>query len=64
MDRKTRYTVKRALPNKSKSVVRDAILDISRYHNIKTISADNDTEWHDCNIVENATGIKFYFAKP
>ena len=31
---------------------------------IKTITLDNGTEFHDYKVVEDATGVKFYFATP
>ena len=31
---------------------------------VKTITADNGTEFHDYESVEEATGVKFYFATP
>ena len=31
---------------------------------VKTITADNGTEFHDYESVEKATGVKFYFATP
>jgi IS30 family transposase len=30
----------------------------------RTITADNGTEFHSYKVVENATGVKFYFATP
>ena len=30
----------------------------------KTITADNGTEFHDCESVQEATGVKFYYATP
>ncbi len=31
---------------------------------VKTITADNGTEFHNYESVEEATGVKFYFATP
>ena len=44
--------------------ISDAVIEISKKINIKTITADNGPEWHDFVRVERRTGIKFYFAKP
>ena len=64
VDRKTRFTIIKKLPNKKMKTISKAVIDVAKKLKIKTITADNGTEWHDFRHVEKRTGIKFYFAKP
>lgn len=64
VDRKTRFTIIKKLINKKMITVSNALIKIIRDWNIKSITADNGTEWHDFKRVEKRTGIKFYFCKP
>jgi len=64
VDRKTRFTMIRKLPNKTMAVVSEALIYICNSFKIKSLTADNGTEWHDYKRVEEETGVPFYFAKP
>ena len=66
VDRKTGYTIIGKLKNRSTKVLNRRLLKlVKRYKGrIKTITADNGTEFHAYKKVEQATGIKWYFAKP
>ena len=64
VDRKSRFLIIRKLKSKSMTEVKAALVPIIRKHNIKTLTADNGTEWHAFKDVEKLTGAKFYFAKP
>ena len=64
VDRMTVYTKIIKLKNKSKDEVFKYLVPIITELGIKSISADNGTEWHGFRDIEHATGIKFYFAKP
>ena len=64
VDRKTLYTKIIKLKNKSKDEVFKKLMPVIKLLGIKTITADNGTEWHCFKDVEKASGIKFFFAKP
>lgn len=64
VDRKTRFLIILKLPNKTNAVVEKALIPIIKKFNIKTISADNGTEWHGYNDIEAKTGCNFFFAEP
>jgi IS30 family transposase len=64
VDRKTLYTVIIKLKNKSKEEVFKMLVPYILKLGIKTITADNGTEWHGFKDIEKATNVKFYFAKP
>lgn len=64
VDRKTLYTKIIKLKNKSNSEVALKLIPAIHQLGIKSITADNGTEWHGFKEIEKATNIKFYFAKP
>lgn len=64
VDRKTRLTFIYKMDNKSKVEVSRVLVPAILNNSIRTISADNGTEWHGYEEIEKLTGCKFYFAKP
>ena len=64
VDRKTRLVFIRKLKDKSMEEVGRALVPVIRHHQIRTITADNGSEFHNYKRVESLTGVKFYFAKP
>jgi len=64
VDRKTLYTKIIKLENKSNEEVLKKLIPVIFKLEIKTISADNGTEWHGFREIERITGVLFYFAKP
>jgi IS30 family transposase len=64
VDRKTRLLIIHKLKDKAMKEVADALVKLVRRHRIKTITADNGTEFHDYKRIERLTGVKFYFAAP
>jgi len=66
VDRKTRFTVIGKLKNKTKAQINERLLKlISRPEiSVKTITADNGTEFHGYVDIEKKANLKFYFAQP
>ncbi len=64
VDRKTRYTIIAKLRNKTNSEVNQKLTPLIKMYGIKTITADNGTEFHGYKEVEDLTGAVFYFATP
>lgn len=64
VDRKTRLVFIRKLKDKSMSEVNSALISAVRQFEIKTLTSDNGTEFHDYKRVEELTGVRFYFAAP
>ena len=64
VDRKTRYLIIRKLKDKSMKDAGNAMVTAIRKYGIRTITADNGTEFHDYKRVERLTGVTFYFAAP
>ena len=66
VDRKSRYTVIGKLADKSKANLNRKVIDLihREVRQVKTITADNGTEFHGYSDIEQATGAKFYFANP
>ena len=64
VDRKSRFLIIKKLKNKSMNEIKSALVPIIHKKNIKTITADNGTEWHAFKDIERLTNVKFYFAKP
>ncbi len=64
VERKTGYVLIGKLRCRTKEETNARIVQLIRRHNLtfKTITADNGTEFHAYSIVENKTGVKFYFA--
>ncbi|MBM7643809.1 IS30 family transposase [Streptococcus loxodontisalivarius] len=61
-DRKTRYEIIRLIPSKSASAVNQALSEILKEHPIKSITADNGTEFSRLSEVFNPENI--YYAHP
>lgn len=64
VDRKTRFTIIAKLRNKTNSEVNQILIPLIKKYGIKTITADNGTEFHGYKEVEEMTGVVFYFATP
>lgn len=64
VDRKTRYLIIRKLKDKSMKDVGNVLVAAVRKYGIRTITADNGSEFHDYKRVERLTGATFYFAAP
>ena len=64
VDRKTRLVFIRKLKDKSMGEVNSALISAVRHFEIKTLTSDNGTEFHDYKRVEELTGVTFYFAAP
>lgn len=66
VERKTGYLFIKKLKNRTTAEANKAMIEIIKQEQgkIKTITADNGTEFHQYKEVEKATGVKFFFAKP
>jgi IS30 family transposase len=64
VDRKSRWVAIRKLKDKTMEEVSQALILMIRRHQIKTLTADNGSEFHDYKRIEKLTGATFYFAKP
>lgn len=64
VDRKTRWVSIRKLKDKTMEEVNQALIPVIRRQQIKTLTADNGSEFHDYKRIERLTGATFYFAKP
>lgn len=64
VDRKSRLVAIRKLRDKSMREVNRALIKVIRQFNIKTVTLDNGSEYHDYRRIERLTGVKFYFAAP
>lgn len=66
VDRKTGYLIMRKLRERTTAEVNNALRTVLRREKwaIKTITADNGTEFHQYKKIEKKTWVKFYFAKP
>ncbi|MGW8180679.1 MAG: IS30 family transposase [bacterium] len=66
VERKTRYSLIGKLKARTAEQLNARLLKIIRRHptRIKTITADNGTEFHGYKSIERKTGVKFYFATP
>ena len=66
VERKTRYTLIGKLKARTIDQLNARLLQIIKRHRkrIKTITADNGTEFHGYKSIEQKTGVKFYFATP
>ena len=66
VERKTRYTLIGKLKARTVDQLNTRLLKIIKGHRkkIKTITADNGTEFHGYESIEKKTGVKFYFATP
>ena len=66
VERKTGYVVIGQLRARTTAAVnrRATALIRAQRHPVRTITADNGTEFHDYPAIERATGTRFYFATP
>jgi len=66
VERKTGYVVIGQLRARTTAAVnrRATRLIQAQPHHVRTITADNGTEFHDYPAIERATGTRFYFATP
>ncbi len=66
VERKTGYVVIGKLPNRTTAALNCRATQLIRNqpHPVRTITADNGTEFHGYAAIERATGTQFYFATP
>jgi IS30 family transposase len=66
VERKTKYTLIGKLKARTVDQLNARLIKIIKRHRkkIKTITADNGTEFHGYKSIERKTGVKFYFATP
>ena len=66
VDRKTGYLIIKKLRQRTTAEVNAQLLKMlgEEGQKIKTITADNGTEFHQFKQVEDQTGVEFYFARP
>ena len=66
VERKTGYLLLGKLKARTKKHTSHRTLHLVCRHSdlVKTITADNGTEFHDYSVIEEATGTTFYFATP
>ncbi len=64
VDRLTRFLIILKLKNKSCAEVEKHLVPIIEKFKIKTITADNGTEWHGYKTIESKTQSLWYFAEP
>lgn len=66
IERKTGYSYIGKLKNRTKEEMNKYLIKLIKSSDgkIKTITADNGTEFHGYKEVEKETGVKFYFAAP
>ena len=66
VERKTGYLIIGKLKDRTKEALNRCVIPLIHAfgYAIKTITADNGTEFHGYQVIEQATGIRFYFATP
>jgi transposase, IS30 family len=66
VDRKTGFLIIRKLKRRVTEQVNEQLLKIieGEKYTVKTLTADNGTEFHQFKQVEEKTGVPFYFAEP
>ena len=66
VDRKSRYVFIGKLAARTVEEVNRVVIAFIKRHpgKVKTITADNGTEFHGYEEIEEATGVRFYFAHP
>ena len=64
VDRRSRMVVIRKLKDKTMPAVNQALQAMIRRYQIRTVTADNGSEFHDYKRIEERTGAVFYFAAP
>ncbi len=66
VDRKSKYTIIGKLEDKSKESLNKKVIQLINRESrkIRTITADNGTEFHGYKTIEDTTNVKFFFATP
>ncbi len=66
VERKTGYLLLGKLANRTAAAIRRRAIQLLRAqrHRVRTVTADNGTEFHQYPAIERATGARFYFAPP
>ena len=66
VDRKSKYVMIGKLRARTAEVLNNRITPLIQRHKrtIRTLTADNGTEFHDYKAIEAKTGVRFYFATP
>ena len=66
VERVTGYTLIGQLNNRTTESLNRRVIELIKHSDkeFKTITADNDTEFHQYEVIEQATGVAFYFATP
>lgn len=66
VERKTGYVLIGKLEARTQAAVTQRTVHLTRPYapRVRTITADNGTEFHDYKAIERATGARFYFATP
>ena len=66
VERATGYVMIGKLRDRTMDEAARKTIELLRRHptKVRTVSADNGTEFHSYRIVEDATGVRFYFATP
>lgn len=64
VDRLTRFLIILKLKNKTNAEVKKYLIPIIKKFQIKSITADNGTEWHGYKDIESNTDAIWYFAEP
>lgn len=65
VERKTGYTLIGKLPNRTTIELNKRVIRlIEGHYPFRTITADNGTEFHGYEEIEDSTGVTFYFANP
>ncbi|WP_037992927.1 IS30 family transposase [Teredinibacter turnerae] len=66
VDRKSKFTIIGKLKNRSTEELNRKVVKLikKQVNQVKTITADNGTEFHQYKVIENKTDATFYFANP
>ena len=66
VERKTGYVLIGKLRARTTAELNQRVIQLIRQHRrtVRTITADNGTEFHGYAAIEQATGVRFYFATP
>lgn len=64
VERKTGYVLIGKLEARTAQATNRRAIPLLRPHRVRTVTADNGTEFHSYKDIEAATGVRFYFATP
>lgn len=66
VDRKTKYTIIGKIKNRTTDELNRKVIQLikNEVNQVRTITADNGTEFHQYKKIEKSTNAKFYFANP